>query len=84
MAILVPDDKLDHFGSLRKKICFGQNGLAFYLGPVLLPRADGSPFSSKEMHSYDSSELTVSPLSDKVENTYFVDVKQSAYHVFVI
>ena len=45
MAILFPDDKLDCFGLLRKKIGSDKNGLAFYSGPVLPPRADGSPLA---------------------------------------
>ena len=36
VAILVQYDKLDCFGQLEK------NGLAFYPGPVLPPRTDGS------------------------------------------
>ena len=43
MAILVPDDKLDYFGILRKKIVTDKNDPAFYPGPVLPPRTDGSP-----------------------------------------
>ena len=39
VAILVPDDKLDCFVIVRK---IYQNGLVFYLRPVLPPRADGS------------------------------------------
>ena len=42
VAILVPDDKLDSFGVLRKKFAADKNGLAFYPGPVLPPWADGS------------------------------------------
>ena len=42
MTILVPDDEQDCFGKLRKKIDSDKNGLAFYSGPVLPPRADGS------------------------------------------
>ena len=41
-AIQVPDDKLDCFG-LKRKIFIHTNGLAFNPGPVLRPRADGSP-----------------------------------------
>ena len=44
VAILVPDDKLECFDLLRKKFCSDKNGLAFYLGPVLLSRADGAQF----------------------------------------
>ena len=44
MAKLVLDDKVDCFGLLREKIWLGQKGLAFHPGPVLPPRADGSPF----------------------------------------
>ena len=39
VAILVPDDMQDCFGILRKNLA-----LAFYSGPVLTTRADGSPF----------------------------------------
>ena len=46
MTILVPDDKLDCLGILRKHFGLGKNGLAFYPGPVLPRRADGSPLSS--------------------------------------
>ena len=42
VGILVPDDKLKCFGALRKKFGLEPNGLAFYLGPVLPPGADGS------------------------------------------
>ena len=45
VAILVPDDKLDCFGYSGNKFGSDQNGLAFYLGPVLPPRADGSPLN---------------------------------------
>ena len=45
MAILLPDDKLDCFGLLEKN-WLGQNRVAFYPGPVVPPRADGSPFLS--------------------------------------
>ena len=45
MAILFPDDKLDCFGLLRKKFDSDKNGLAFNPGPVVPPRADGSPFA---------------------------------------
>ena len=48
MAILVPDDKLDYFGILRKKFGSVKNGSAFYLGLVLPPRADGSPILSQD------------------------------------
>ena len=43
VPILIQDDKLDCFGLLRKKIGSDKNGLAFYSGPVLPPRDDGSP-----------------------------------------
>ena len=43
MAELVPDDKLHSFVLPVKKIGSDQNGVAFYPGPVLPPRADGSP-----------------------------------------
>ena len=43
MAILVLDDKLDCF--VEMVFCYGQNGLAFYPGPVLPPRTDSYPFS---------------------------------------
>ena len=43
VAILVPDDKLDCFDVLTKKIGLGPNSPAFYPGPVLPPRADCSP-----------------------------------------
>ena len=39
-AILVPDDKLDCFGQFET--CLVKNGLAFYPGPVLPRRTDGS------------------------------------------
>ena len=42
VGILVQDDKLDCFGFSEDKIWLQQNGLAFYLGPVLPPRDDGS------------------------------------------
>ena len=42
MAILVPDEKLDCFGIMRKKFGLDKIGLAFYPGPVLPPRPDGS------------------------------------------
>ena len=48
MGILVPDEKLDCLGLLRKKFGSDKNGLAFYLGPVLSPRADGSPLDLKQ------------------------------------
>ena len=41
--ILIPDDKLDCFGIMRKKFGSDRNGLAFYPGPVLPPRTDGCP-----------------------------------------
>ena len=40
--MLVPDDKLDCFDILRKFFVLNKNGLAFYSGPLLPPRADGS------------------------------------------
>ena len=43
MAILVPDDKLYCFDLMVKNFCLDNNGLAFYLGPVLPPTADGFP-----------------------------------------
>ena len=46
VVILVPDDKKDCFGLLRKKLGSDKNGLAFYLGPALPPRADGSPWTA--------------------------------------
>ena len=42
MAILVLDDKLDCFGIIRKNFGSDKIGLAFYPGPALPPRADGS------------------------------------------
>ena len=62
MAILVPDDKLVCFGVLRKNFGSSQSGLAFYPGPVLPPRADGSPLDSvqngtKEIQSYATNEI---------------------------
>ena len=59
---MVPDDKLERFGVQRKKIGSNQNGLAFHLGPVLPPRADGSPLDSvqngtKEIQSYATNEI---------------------------
>ena len=43
MATLVPDDKLYCFDLMVKNFCLDNNGLAFYLGPVLPPTADGFP-----------------------------------------
>ena len=43
LAILVPSDKLDCFDTQRKKFVLDKNNPALYLGPVLPPRADGSP-----------------------------------------
>ena len=43
LAILVPNDKLDCFDALRKKFVLDKNNPALDLGPVLPPRADGSP-----------------------------------------
>ena len=42
VAILVLDDKLNYFGQLENAFFQVKNGLAFYLGPVLPPRTDGS------------------------------------------
>ena len=42
VVILVPDDKLDCFGRLENCFCLIKNGLAFYPGPVMSPRTDGS------------------------------------------
>ena len=44
MAILVPDDKLDCF-VLMYFFALDKNSLAFYPGPALPSRTDGSPFS---------------------------------------
>ena len=57
VAILVPDDKLDCFGILRKTFGSDKNGLAFYPGPALPPRADGSPLNPQSL------SLTVNPAS---------------------
>ena len=46
VVIMVPNDKLDCFGILRKKFGSDKNGLAIYPGPGVPPRADGSPLMS--------------------------------------
>ena len=51
MAILVPDDRLFCFN--REKIWLRLKGLAFYPGPVLPPRADGSPLTADFFKSRD-------------------------------
>ena len=45
-GILVLDEKLDCFGQL-KNLLLGKNGLAFYPGPVLPPKTDGSSLELK-------------------------------------
>ena len=48
-----PDDKLDCFGILRKKIGLDKNGLVFYPGLVLPPSDDGTPL----LHLHEGPEL---------------------------
>ena len=47
MAILVPDDKLNCFVFNGNFLAFHKAGLAFYPGPLLPPRTDGSPLRLK-------------------------------------
>ena len=47
VAILVKDDKLDCSKILRKIFVLDKSNPTFYPGPVLPPRADGSPFKHR-------------------------------------
>ena len=51
MTILVPHDKLGCFGILKNIFGSDKNGPAFDPGPVLPPRADGSPFDLSPLSS---------------------------------
>ena len=55
VVLLVKDDKLNCSDILRKIFVLDKSNPTFYLGPVLPPRADGSPFKHRFSNSWRSN-----------------------------